>query len=232
MTAAERWSAHYATSTSAGGQRPLYPTEWVVRTLAGGRYPQLQLDRSRYAGAYALDMGCGDGRNLGLLLDLGFEVHACEIAPAMVEALRERTGAWPRPVQLAVGRSDALPYPDARFDLMLCSSSCYYLEGAMTWPAVRAELARVLKPGALLVANFPDERNDVLRNAVRQGDGSLLITGDPFGIRNGTRFMAAAEPSALPALLAPEFELIATGHLDDDYYGLRVSGCLSVSRRG
>lgn len=56
-----------------------YPTGWVIRTLAGGNYPRLKMDKNCYAGARILDMGCGDGRNLPLLLDLGFEVHATEI---------------------------------------------------------------------------------------------------------------------------------------------------------
>src|SRR6185295_11025592 len=64
-----------------------YPTEWVVRTLAGGNYPGLKMDKTRYRGARILDMGCGDGRNLPLLLDLGFDVHACEISPEIVNGL-------------------------------------------------------------------------------------------------------------------------------------------------
>jgi len=75
---AGRWSDFYE------GRVPSdrYPTKWVVRTLAGGNYPYLKLDKARYKGACILDMGCGDGRNLPLLLNLGFEVHACEISPA------------------------------------------------------------------------------------------------------------------------------------------------------
>ena len=55
---------------------------------------------------------------------------------------------------------------------------------------VRAELARVIKSGGLLVANFPDEENFILANSIRQPDGSLLITSDPYRLRNGSRFMA------------------------------------------
>lgn len=43
--AAGRWQSHYAGGRS---NERLYPTEWVVRTLAGGNYPRLQLDRSSY----------------------------------------------------------------------------------------------------------------------------------------------------------------------------------------
>jgi len=228
MNAHHQWTAHYA---QHGPKGSLYPTEWVVRTLAGGNYPRLKIDKGRYMGARVLDMGCGDGRNLCLLLDLGFEVHAMEISEAMILKLKETANLLERPVHFQLGRNDELPYEDSFFDYMLCCSSCYYLEGEMTWPIVRQELARVLKPSGLLIANFPDEQNSVLKDAERQHDGSLLITNDPFGIRNGSRFMAVAECAELEPLLAPEFRLLGAGHQNDDFYGLRVSGYMTVSER-
>jgi SAM-dependent methyltransferase len=228
MNAQQSWSSHYI---SQGSKHSLYPTEWVVRTLAGGNYPKLKMDKCRYLGARILDMGCGDGRNLGLLQDLGFEVHAVEISEAMIDKLQEAAGARGQRVQFAVGRNESLPYPDGHFDYMLCCSSCYYLEGDMSWAAVRKELARALKPGGRMIANFPDEQNAVLKDAIRHADGSLLITSDPFSIRNGSRFMAVAEMQGLETLLAPEFRLVGAGHQSDDFYGLQVSGFMTVSER-
>jgi SAM-dependent methyltransferase len=226
MNAPKNWTQHYGAK-----KRGLYPTEWVVRTLAGGNYPGLKIDKSKYAGARILDMGCGDGRNLGLLHDLGFEVHAVEISAEMIDSLRTATAPTEQETHFAVGRNDALPYADGYFDYMLCCASCYYLEGDMTWSSVRAELARVLKPKGLMVANFCDEENAVLKNAERHSDGSLIITSDPFNIRNGSRFMAAATMADLQPLLAPEFRLVGSGHQSDDYFGLQVSGFLTVSER-
>lgn len=226
MNAPKNWTEHYGAK-----KRGLYPTEWVVRTLAGGNYPGLKIDKSKYPGARILDMGCGDGRNLGLLHDLGFEVHAVEISAEMIESLRAAAAGSGQETHFAVGRNDALPYADGFFDYMLCCASCYYLEGGMSWSKVRAELARVIKPGGLMVANFCDEQNSVLKDAVRHDDGSLIITSDPFNIRNGSRFMAVAKTADLQPLLAPEFRLVGSGHQSDDYYGLQLSGFLTVSER-
>lgn len=228
MNAPHSWTAHYA---QRGPKKSLYPTEWVVRTLAGGNYPHLKIDIGRYTGARILDMGCGDGRNLCLLLDLGFEVHATEISEAIILKLKETANLFERPVHFRLGRNDALPYENGFFDYMLCCSSCYYLDGDMTWPTVRQELARVLKSGGLMIANFPDEQNSVLKDAKRHHDGSFLITNDPFGIRNGSRFMAVAERGELEPLLAPQFRLLGIGHQNDDFYGLHVSGYITVSER-
>jgi hypothetical protein len=92
-------------------------------------------------------------------------------------------------------------------------------------------MARVIKPGGVLIANFPDENNAVLANAHRQSDGSLTISNDPFAIRNGIRFMAASGRDDVAKLLAPDFKIIAVGHQDDDYFGLRVSGYFAVAER-
>jgi SAM-dependent methyltransferase len=226
---ASNWGEFYGTRyrTTAGR----YPTEWVVRTLAGGNYPGLKIDKTRYKGSRILDMGCGDGRNLPLLLDLGFEVYACEISKEIVNGLVTLAQELHWPIRFEVGLNGRLPYPDHYFDYMLCCASSYYLEGQMTWSAVRAELARVVKPGGLLVANFPDEENAVLANSIRQPDGSLLITADPFGLRNGSRFMVPKDAEDIQTLLQPEFEVIGTGRNDDDFYGLRVSGYLVVAQR-
>lgn len=226
---AGNWGDFYGNRHRASAGR--YPTEWVVRTLAGGNYPGLKLDKTRYRGSRILDMGCGDGRNLQLLLDLGFEVHASEISPAIVSGLESLAQKLQWPVRFAVGVNANLPYPEHYFDYMLCCASCYYLDGSMSWEAVRNELARVIRPGGLLVANFPDEENFILANSIRQPDGSSLITSDPFGLRNGSRFMAAKNAEAVAALLSPQFGVMGIGHQNDDYYGIRVSCYFVVAQR-
>lgn len=223
------WESHYGKRNLATGGR--YPTEWVVRTLAGGNYPHLKLDKSQYRGARILDMGCGDGRNLQLLLDLGFDVHACEVSPGIVSTLKQFAQNVGWPVHFEVGANALLPYPDRHFDYMLCCASCYYLDGSTTWPEVREELARTVRPGGLLVANFPDGDNFILDGAVCQSDGSLLITADPYGLRNGVRFVVARNAADLDRLLSPHFRTLGVAHQDDDYFGLCVSGYIAVAQR-
>lgn len=229
VSSVANWEIHYADRSSRSAGR--YPTEWVVRTLAGGNYPRLKLDKSRYKSARILDMGCGDGRNLQLLLDLGFDVHACEVSPAIVSDLRTLAQEAGWPVHFEVGMNSQLPYPDGHFDYMLCCASCYYLDASTTWPTVCEELSRTICPDGLLVANFPDEENFILDGAIRQLDGSLLVTSDPYGLRNGIRVVAARNVEDLGRLLSPHFRLMGVAHQNDEYFGLRVSTYIAVAQR-
>jgi SAM-dependent methyltransferase len=97
------------------------------------------------AGDRVLDAGAGDG-NVALACSArGADVAACDLAAEMVARGRERTGGL---VRWTRADAQALPYPDAAFDVVIS------VFGAALAPRARraaAELARVLRPGGRLV---------------------------------------------------------------------------------
>ncbi len=221
---AERWTAEYR----ARRGKPVYPTEWVIRTLAGANYPGMKLDRSAYAGKSILDMSCGDGRNLHLLLDLGFVVHATEIGEDAVGLLRER---FPD-VQFAVGYNHAMPYADNTFDYILSCGAHYYLAPGTTYADNVREVRRILKPDGVFVVNIPDCDNSVARGSVRNAAGELTVADDPFGIRNGVRWQIADSPEEVHALYGGAFTQVVCTHVHDSYWGLVVSAYIAVCANG
>jgi SAM-dependent methyltransferase len=227
VAGAEKWRKQYSRQPAAGP----YPTEWVIRTIAGGNYPGLKLDKSEYAGAKILDLSCGDGRNLPLLLSLGFEVHATEISEPLVKDLRRIARAQGWQVSFAVGQNSALPYPPNYFDYILSCASLYYLDVAVTWNQVMGEIARVTKAGGNLIANFPATDNSVLTGSECLPDGTMQICNDPFKLRDGIRFMVPRDEGDVRRLIQPWFELTAVGSQRDDFYGLMVSSYMFVARK-
>lgn len=111
-----------------------------------------------------LDLACGNGRFLSQTLEAFPRLPATglDLSPAYVEEARRRLAPWAQ-AELAVGLAEAQPFPDATFDAV----ACIYLFHELP-PKVRrqvaSEIARVLKPGGVLV--FAD--------SLQTGDASNL----------------------------------------------------------
>jgi SAM-dependent methyltransferase len=100
-------------------------------------------------------LGIGTGRELPALLDAGHDVLGLDLSAAMIDECRRRS----RTVRIV--RADfwePLPFPDGAFDAVLA------LHGTLAHPpgtteapfvALGRELARVLTPGGLFVAEVP-----------------------------------------------------------------------------
>jgi SAM-dependent methyltransferase len=104
-----------------------------------------------------LDIACGTG-NLTIPAakklsgTAGSTVTGVDIAPNLLVQARERAAAEDLTISFDEGDAEALPYPDASFDVVVT------MFGAMFAPRpelVASELARVLKPGGVLaMANW------------------------------------------------------------------------------
>lgn len=100
-------------------------------------------------GGPVLDAGCGTGRLIGHLLDLGLDVHGIDLSPGMVDVARRAHPSVP----VAVGDLTALDLPDASQAAALAWYSIIHLPAADR-PAAFAELHRVLRPGGPLLVAF------------------------------------------------------------------------------
>ena len=97
------------------------------------------------SGRRALDVGCGTGHHLRDLTARGFDAAGVDGSDAMLAEARIAAPA----AALARAEVDALPFPNAGFDLALCIEVLRYLPDPE--PCL-AEMARVLRPGGLCLA--------------------------------------------------------------------------------
>jgi len=103
-------------------------------------------------GATALEVGCGAGLTAVELADRGLRVEATDAVEAMVDLARrqaERAGLS-HAVRVTKTDAHALEFEDASFDLVLAMGVIPWLASPET--ALR-EMARVLKPGGVLLVN-------------------------------------------------------------------------------
>ncbi len=94
--------------------------------------------------ARVLDLGCGGGHVSYRVAPHVREVVACDITPAMLQAVTETAAQRDLPnIAVAQGAAEQLPFSDASFDFVLCRFSAHH------WQNLEAGLReawRVLKP--------------------------------------------------------------------------------------
>jgi SAM-dependent methyltransferase len=110
---------------------------------AGQYYERLEIA----PGARLLDVGCGSGQLALMASRDGFDTTGVDIAENLIERARERAAAESLNARFEVGDAEALPFPDASFDVVVS------LIGAMFAPRpelVAQEMLRVCIPGGTI----------------------------------------------------------------------------------
>jgi len=96
------------------------------------------------AGKNVLELGCGAGQFGAALARAGARVTGLDVSPRQLEHARASGVEFP----LVLGSADALPLPDASFDLVVADHGANRFVDPY---AFVPEVARVLRPGGLFV---------------------------------------------------------------------------------
>jgi SAM-dependent methyltransferase len=224
---AQTYSIYYAERQGT----EVYPVEFVVRALLGGSYERLKPLRIDYRGQRALDLGCGDGRNMPLLAHLGMEVYGVEIAADICAATMQRMSTLGVGADIRTGRNAAIPFDDAFFGLVLACHSCYYVDADTSFADNMREIARVTAPGGMFVFSAPMATSYIVQGARDLGDGHVQITNDPIGLRAGTVFRRFETEQEIVDALAPDFTEAVIGSCRNDFWGIAEHVWTVVCRR-
>ena len=110
-----------------------------------------KLSHGELKGAEVLEVGCGRGVGVEVLLDrLGARrVTAFDLDPAMVQrAARRLHGRPSSAVQLGIGDAAQIEHPSSSFDAVVDFGIIHHVPD---WQQAIAEIARVLRPGGRLL---------------------------------------------------------------------------------
>lgn len=174
----DAWDALYrSTEQSVWGAEPLpFVTELLPHAA-----PLLE------AGARALDAGTGEGRHLGSLMAHGAAVVGVDYS---LSGIAKIDGALRERATLLRCDLERLPFADASFDFAL---SVDVIETVVHPDIVLGELARVLRPGGMLLCNIPGEDDEIAGvDMAPAGTDGFLFHGDFF-----YRFVAEDEAVGL-----------------------------------
>jgi ubiquinone/menaquinone biosynthesis C-methylase UbiE len=140
--------------------------DWLAAAYCLGREGRMRegtLDVAGVAaGEHVLDVCCGTG-TLALAakqrVGESGSVHAVDASAEMIARARAKSGRRGLPVAFELAPAQSLPFPEARFDVVLCTLALHHLEDDGDRARAIAEMRRVLKPGGrLLVVEFGKRR--------------------------------------------------------------------------
>jgi len=211
-----RWTRFYARKQPT---RKTYPNEYAVRIFMGS-YPKLDLDKSAYREQRICDVGCGDGRNIVLFHDLGFEVRGVEISEEIAALTRERLKTVEKlEADIRVGTNDDLPFEDGHFDYLFSWGACDCMGEQPDFGEHVKEFARVLKPDGHFIALISRPDQPLFRNSKTLRPGYQLIQDDPVGVRNGEVIRQFRDEEEIREAFGGHFDRFVIGSQNDDSFG-------------
>ncbi len=172
---ARDWAAY-----QEGTSRPLY--EAVFAALGIG------------PGLWLLDAGCGAGLAARIAAERGAKVAGLDASEALIAIARERVPAG----DFRVGEIEALPFPDARFDVVTGFNSFQFAADPV---AALREARRVVRPGGRVAMVVWGRSADCEAMAVVGAIVKLLPPDPPAGTPAPPP-IPMAEPGELEALMA------------------------------
>jgi len=186
----------------------LYPDERIVAFLARN-YP----DRYSNRRACALDVGCGSGRHLRLLLDYGFQSYGIDYSEDAIDVARNVVGQHPLLMELKAVDLAASLYPDSFFEVMICWGAIFLrplsdmLEDLQT-------IHRLLRAGGRSVINFRSKENWFYGKGTSQNGHETFLLDGAAGVYNGMLYTFLDSDQAHSLLNDAGFEIENSERLD------------------
>ena len=150
---------------------------------------RLMLAGRSLTGQRVLEIGCGRGVGLEILLGLGAsEVVGIDVDPRMIRLARRRLGPYNHRAMVRIADAEAIPAPDASFDSIFDFGILHHVPG---WPKALREVARVLTPAG----TFSFE--DILRGLTTAWPIRLLFDHPQSSQFSGEEFRATLEEAGL-----------------------------------
>ena len=155
---------------------------WIETPLLIGRRGVLTDQR-------VLEIGCGRGVGVEILLDLGAaEVVGFDIDPRMIRLAQERLAGKGGRARTEIGDAEAIQAPDASFDSVFDFGILHHVPG---WPKALGEIARVLNPGGIFYFE------DILQGLTTRWPARILFDHPQASQFSGGEFRLGLEEAGL-----------------------------------
>jgi SAM-dependent methyltransferase len=161
----------------------VYPSALALKIFKG-KSPLFDFRSLDFSKLKILDLGFGDGRDLQLFVDLGFQTYGCEPNQDIVSHTINKHIS-PNLI-LKAGKNTEIPFEDNYFDFIYASASIYYLsnQDASIEDALK-ESNRCLKKGGYLIFTATTRNNHYIESAEKISKNVYKLQDPYFNQRPG-----------------------------------------------
>lgn len=158
-------------------------SQWWLET------PLLIGPRETLAGKRVLEVGCGRGVGMEVVVSLGAaHVTGFDLDPEMVALAQKRLAKYGECAHVFVGDAEAIDAPDAGFDAVVDYGILHHVPN---WPRALKEIARVLRPGGVFYFE------DLLKGLIGARPVQALFDHPQVSQFYGREFRAGLEAAGL-----------------------------------
>jgi SAM-dependent methyltransferase len=141
----------------------LHPSEDLIRLIARAAIAAKEPSEA------ALDFGVGDGRHVGYLMSLGYNVTGTDVAPSSLAITRRLFEGNDSFRGILLENSTELPVADRTFSLVVAWEVLHWLGTPELFFKGMRELLRVLRPGGVILLTMPTEQHYLKRYSLEIG---------------------------------------------------------------
>ncbi len=137
-----------------------YPNEELCRFIGRTFYKKNYKKKGEIK---ILEVGCGSGANLKMLLNEGFNAFGLDISEKSIELLKYSFKKKKNKPILSVGNMKKLPYDKYFFDCIIDVFSSTHLNSKEGLIFI-SEISRCLKKNGLYFSYFPSKKSDIFKS--------------------------------------------------------------------
>tara|TARA_B100000941_G_C28463700_1_gene532245 strand:- start:189 stop:875 length:687 start_codon:yes stop_codon:yes gene_type:complete len=210
----------------------VYPSVFSLKIFLG-RNPNFSLRDYNFKDKKILDIGYGDGRDLVLFNDLGFETYGVEVNEEVVEHSINKFKKKGLDIKLSLGCNDKTGFKENEFEFVYALASLMYFRNKdISINNVLRHVFSILKKDGFFIGSFTKADSHIVEESIKL-DNNRIILKDPFyKQRNGQIYhIHHSKKEVINDLKNAGFKDILVSEYSADWFGSKEKQYIFVARK-